>query len=246
VYGRAQQIRARALPKKFPARQSYEASRAVARVGRLPDERSVFVQQDPRAIDAGAFHNDVVMVADGDRILLHEHSWTKQKAVLRELRLRIPTLKVREIKATELNLGQAVRSYLFNSQLLSTPAGHVLLAPSESRRGASGRIARRLVDDGFVVRVIFQELAQSMAGGGGPACLRLRIPLAPTELAGLAPGILLTSGKIIRLEAWAKRHYRDRLVRRDLADPELLTESREALDELTSILDLGSLYPFQR
>jgi succinylarginine dihydrolase len=36
-------------------------------------------------------------------------------------------------------------------------------------------------------------------------------------------------------------------VARDLADPDLLNESRAALEELTGILRLGSdFYPFQR
>ena len=48
-----------------------------------------------------------------------------------------------------------------------------------------------------------------------------------------------------RLVAWVERHYRDRLAPEDLADPQLLDESRRALDELTRILGLPSLYPFQ-
>lgn len=246
VHGRTRAPRAKTLPRRFPARQSREASRSVARLGHLPLERAFFIQQHPGAIDAGAFHNDVVMVGDCDRLLLHEQCWSNQKAVLRELRRRLPALTVYEVKERELSLGQTVRSYLFNSQLLHTQGGHVLLAPAEASRGASGRIARRLVDNGFVTRVIFQELDQSMAGGGGPACLRLRIPLSDEETSGVAKGITLTEEKIDILEAWVRRHYRDVLTPGDLLDTKLLEESREALDSLTQILDLGSIYPFQR
>ncbi len=42
------------------------------------------------------------------------------------------------------------------------------------------------------------------------------------------------------------RRYRDRLAESDLADPKLIGESRTALDELTRILQLGNVYPFQR
>jgi len=246
VYGRTHDTRAKALPVRFPARQTYEASRSVARSGQLPLERAFFARQHPRAVDAGAFHNDVVMVGDCDRMLLHEYSWSRQKAVLRELRRRLPGLTVREVEERELSLSQAVRSYLFNSQLLHTRTGDVLLAPAESSRGASGRIAQRLVDEGFVSRILFQELDQSMAGGGGPACLRLRMPLSSKEVAGVAPGIILTEDKIDILEAWARQHYRDVLAPGDLADPKLLKESREALDALTQILEVGPIYPFQR
>ena len=47
------------------------------------------------------------------------------------------------------------------------------------------------------------------------------------------------------LNAWVDKHYRDRLAESDLADPQLLIECRTALDELTQILKLGSVYPFQ-
>ncbi|MFO7180755.1 MAG: N-succinylarginine dihydrolase, partial [Pseudomonadota bacterium] len=48
------------------------------------------------------------------------------------------------------------------------------------------------------------------------------------------------------LVAWVERNYRDRVVLEDLADPLLLDESRRALDELTTLLELGSVYDFQR
>jgi succinylarginine dihydrolase len=48
-----------------------------------------------------------------------------------------------------------------------------------------------------------------------------------------------------RLNQWVDKHYRDELSVADLRDPQLLMESRTALDELTQILKLGSVYPFQ-
>ena len=47
------------------------------------------------------------------------------------------------------------------------------------------------------------------------------------------------------LNQWVDQHYRDELTQDDLADPDLLIESRTALDELTRILGLGSVYYFQ-
>jgi len=49
----------------------------------------------------------------------------------------------------------------------------------------------------------------------------------------------------IELVSWAKKHYRDRLALDDLRDVKLLNECRSALDELTFILGIGSIYPFQ-
>jgi len=218
---------------------------AVARLGRLQPERALFVRQHPRAIDAGAFHNDVVMVGDSLRLLLHEYCLVEQQTVLHALRQALPMLHVHQVAQRDLSLRQAVTSYLFNSQLLGTPQGYVLLAPLQSSSGAAAQVIRRLLDDGFIARVIFQDLDQSMAGGGGPACLRLRLPLTPRELATLAPGVQLNAAKLQRLEAWVDEHYRDELAPEDLADPLLLRETQAALEALTQILELGSIYPFQ-
>ncbi len=47
------------------------------------------------------------------------------------------------------------------------------------------------------------------------------------------------------LDALDPPHYRDRLAPEDLGDPALLDESRRALDELTAMLRLPAVYPFQ-
>jgi succinylarginine dihydrolase len=57
--------------------------------------------------------------------------------------------------------------------------------------------------------------------------------------------VVFTTAHDRDLVAWVKRHYRDRLVPADLCDPALARESFEALDELTRILKLGSIYDFQ-
>ncbi|HEY8493818.1 MAG TPA: N-succinylarginine dihydrolase, partial [Myxococcota bacterium] len=93
--------------------------------------------------------------------------------------------------------------------------------------------------------VVTFDLRQSMRNGGGPACLRLRVVLDARQAAAVAPGVWLDEALHARLVAWVERHYRDRLAPEDLADPQLLDESRRALDELTRILGLPSLYPFQ-
>ncbi|MDZ7379975.1 MAG: N-succinylarginine dihydrolase, partial [candidate division KSB1 bacterium] len=164
VYGRTHDTPQHDLPRRFPARQSCEASMAVARLGRLLPGQALFARQHPRAIDAGAFHNDVVMVGDGPRLLLHEQSLVEQDTVLRIVRQHLPSLRVYQVAQRELSLRQAVQSYLFNSQLLSALPGYVLLAPMQSSDGAAARVIRHLLDDGFIDRVIFQDLDQSMAG----------------------------------------------------------------------------------
>lgn len=221
---------------RLPARQTHEAGAAVARLAGLSQAQVLHVRQHPAAIDAGAFHNDVVMVGDGERVLLHAQAWHDQAAVLAELRRRVPGLRVAEIAEANLTLAEAVASYLFNSQLLSTPDGTVLVAPSQAGEGRAGAVVRRLIDDGFITRALFLDLGESMANGGGPACLRLRLPLSRAVLPQLTPGLLLDAMHITTLEHWVDRHYREVLTVADLADPALVREWVVAADDLRHLM----------
>jgi succinylarginine dihydrolase len=65
-------------------------------------------------------------------------------------------------------------------------------------------------------------------------------------LAAAHQKVFLTDPLHDQLKLWIGQNYREELRSEDLADPRLLTESRAALDELTKILDLRSIYDFQR
>lgn len=143
----------------------------------------------------------------------------------------------------------AVASYLFNSQLLSNPDGSMtLVVPGECQeREAVWRTIQDLLLAGHnpIGEVIVKDVKQSMRNGGGPACLRLRVVLSAEERAALTGRVLLGDALYGELSAWVERHYRDRLAPDDLADPQLADETLTALDELTRILQIGSVYPFQ-
>jgi succinylarginine dihydrolase len=72
------------------------------------------------------------------------------------------------------------------------------------------------------------------------------VVLEQEALAACHQGVLFSERLHAQLTHWVERHYRDRLLPSELADPALLDESRRALDELTELLGLGGLYPFQR
>lgn len=234
-------------PRRFPARQSLEASRAVARLGRLDPARVVHAQQHPDVIDLGVFHNDVIAVGHGSLLLAHERAFLDRAGTLASLRSLLPDLQVAEVSESELPVAEAVTTYLFNSQVVTLPSGaRVLVAPEETRQSVRAHaVVERLIAEGALAAVHWFDLRESMQNGGGPACLRLRVALDARERAAVTPGCLVDAAKIDALEAWAKRHYRDRLRASDLADPKLLDESRAALDALTRLLGLGSIYPFQ-
>lgn len=251
VYGRGADVEA--SPAKFPPRQSRAASEAVARLHGLDPARTAFVPQNVEAIDAGAFHNDVVAVGN-QTMLLHHASAFADTAALRETAARAlgPEFRARFIEVAEsrLSLAEAVSCYLFNSQLLSLPDGGMLLVCAqecaESPR-AWNLIQEWIADPANPVRdARVLDLRQSMRNGGGPACLRLRVVLTPTQRAAVNPRSWITPERHGELLALVDRHYRERLEPGDLADPQLLDESRTALDRLTQILGLGSVYDFQR
>jgi succinylarginine dihydrolase len=249
VYGR-QAFGGEREPKRYPARQTLEASQAVARQHGLTEAQTVFAQQHPDAIDAGVFHNDVIAVGNGPVLLYHEMAFWDEEGTLDELRAKMatPLIPVR-VPLDAVSMEDAVASYLFNSQLLSNPDGTMtLVVPSECQERET---VWRTIQDHLLAgknpisEVIVKDVKQSMRNGGGPACLRLRVALSDAERAAITGRVLLNDTLYEDLTAWVNRHYRDRLDLDDLADPQLAEESLSALDELTQLLKIGSVYPFQ-
>jgi len=252
VYGRSEYGQG-PQPQRFPARQTLEASRAVARLHGLDEASTVFAQQSPDVIDAGVFHNDVIAVGNRTTLFCHERAFVDQRKVYDALSAKLhaqgASFTALEVPDNEVSVADAVSSYLFNSQLLSRADGtQVLVVPQECRENA--RVAAYL--DSLATRttpideVLVFDLRESMKNGGGPACLRLRVVLNDAERAAVNPNVWMNDTLFARLDAWIDAHYRDSLAPGDLADPQLLTESRAALDELTTILGLGAVYDFQR
>lgn len=234
----------------WPARQSRAASEAIARQHGLAPARTVYARQNPAAIQAGVFHNDVIAVGHGDVMLCHEQAFVDQPAVRAALERALGRpLHWVEIPAASVDLATAVRTYLFNSQLVTLPDGQCLLvvpAECETEARVWNCLQELVPGSGPIDALQVMDVTQSMRNGGGPACLRLRVPLTEAERAAVAPGVLLDQALYRMLGDWIARHYRDRLTAHDLGDPLLLDENRRALDELTGILGLGALFDFQR
>jgi len=254
VYGRQTLDGPDRGPSVFPARQSLEGSRAIARLHHLHPQAIVFARQNPNAIDAGVFHNDVISVGNGNVFLYHSEAFVDQDGVLEDLRRRFSErcrgdLVLLEITDDEVSLQEAVDTYLFNSQLVSLPSSEMcLIAPAECEESprTKATIERIIAGDNPIESVQYVDVRQSMKNGGGPACLRLRVVLTEDQIAQTERGVLLTDDLYAALVSWGERHYRDRLAPEDLRDPLLIDEGRAALEELTSILKLGSIYEFQQ
>jgi len=245
VYGRSIQDPFR--PAKFPARQTLEAAQALARLHGI--KHAVFAQQNPAAIDVGVFHNDVISVGNENVFFYHQEAFVDTPKTIHELREKANfPIKFIEVHQSALSLEEAVRTYLFNSQLITITDGTMaLIAPKEAETSPSVQkvISQVLQSEAPIKKVIYVDLRQSMQNGGGPACLRLRVALTDGQMKALHRPILLTPALYDKLVIWVNAHYRDKLLPEDLSDPQLLRESRSALSDLTNILELGSIYDFQ-
>jgi len=251
VYGRS--IHDSAPRSRFPARQTREASEALARRAGLDPRRTVFIRQSAEAIDAGAFHNDVVCVGTKTCLFFHERAFEDKAQAMADIRAAADGLfepEFVEVPDAEIPLADAIASYLFNSQLLTWPdeSRLLLLTPAETDETPSTHryMGRLLKANTAIGRWSVVDVRQSMRNGGGPACLRLRVALTEAERAAAHPGMILDHARYEALKAWIGRRYREELAGDDLGDPALLDESRTALDELTGLLGLGeAFYPFQ-
>ncbi len=235
-------------PAGFPARQTRLASESIARSHELDQARVVFARQSRRAIEAGAFHNDVVCVGALDTLFFHELAFEDTAATLEALRRAADgwfDLKPVMVPDAEVPLTDAISSYLFNSQLLQFPGEDrlVLIAPGETEGTPSTRaFCERLVRaNGPIGRVEYVDVRQSMRNGGGPACLRLRVVMTEAELATCHQGVILDEELIDDLQACVRATYRDRLSPADLTDPVFADECRIAREALLGILELEAL-----
>ena len=240
-------------PATFPARQTFEASDAITRLHQLDPSKRVFIQQNPDVIDQGVFHNDVISVSNGPVLFYHEQAFINQQSAFIELTEKLAVCGTRFmpicVPTAKVSLADAVSTYLFNSQLLTKADGKMLIiVPQEVQKNPRvwSYLGELITRGGPIDEVKVFDLRESMRNGGGPACLRLRVALNEQELNACNQNTLINDPLYARLTRWVESHYRDRLSEDDLADPQLLIENRQALDALTLILNLGSIYPFQR
>jgi succinylarginine dihydrolase len=232
----------------FPARQSRLASESIVRGHGLDTSRSVLLRQSVDAIDAGAFHNDVVCVGALDTLFFHEMAFQDTKGALAAIRQAgegLFELKPVMVPDAEVPIFDAIRSYLFNSQLVQMPGEDrlVLVAPTETQEMESSRVfcEKMVSGNGPIGRVEYVDVRQSMRNGGGPACLRLRVVMTEAEVNACHQGVLLDAEAIDELQDVVRATYRDRLAPSDLADPVFADECRAAREQLLAVLDLLSL-----
>ena len=251
VYGRYAFDDSKVAPQKFPARQTFEASEAVARLHGLSDDNVVYIQQNPDVIDQGVFHNDVIAVGNQNVLFYHQQAFLNTDYVLQEIKAKFGEKPLHFIcvNDSDVSVQEAIKTYLFNTQIITLPDGQMtIIAPSECEESdaVSRYIQQVIAMDNPIKSVKYFDVKQSMKNGGGPACLRLRVAMTEAELNAVNPNTLINDQQYTKLVAWVDKHYRDRLTVDDLRDVAFLNETRTGLDELTQLLKLGSIYPFQQ
>jgi succinylarginine dihydrolase len=241
VFGWGRAADGSASPLAFPARQTREASVACARLHGLREDQLAFLQQAPAGVDAGAFHSDVLCVGNERLFLVHELAFAGS-APLAGLRARLGgELELVVASNAELPVADAVRAYPFNSQLVTLPdGGMAVIAPEESRNTPTARaLLERVLGEPNAVRAVhYVDVNGSMKNGGGPACLRLRVPLTEQEVNAIPARVLLDDTLYDAVRAWILRHYRDRVTPQDLGDPDFFAQNQRALSELSTLLNV--------
>ena len=225
----------------FPARQHVEASRAVARLHQLDPERTLFAMQSEEAIAAGAFHNDVVAVANENVLLAHEQAFADRPALYASLHRLLPEVEIIEVPTSAVSLDEAIKSYLFNAQLVTLPQGGMgLILPEEARETPAvwKWLEEMVAGNGPIRELLVVDVRQSMANGGGPACLRLRV-LADPE--AVDPRFIADEAKLDSIAGVVAKCWPKEIAPADLKNPKLCSEIEKAREALLEELDLEEL-----
>lgn len=231
----------------FPARQHLEASRAIARRHRLAPDRTLFLEQAPEAIAAGAFHNDVVAVANEDVLFTHEQAFADREAAHASIRAHCPWVQIVEVPTAAVSLQDAIRSYLFNAQLVTLPGeagqGHkemALILPTEAQNIPStwSWLEEMVAGNGPIQRLIPVDVRQSMANGGGPACLRLRVVADP---ASIDARFIATRERLATISSVIAQYWPEEIAADAIASDTLIKTAGKARKALLQTLDLEAL-----
>ncbi len=221
----------------FPARQHRQACEAVARAHRLSPDRVLFARQSDAAIAAGAFHNDVVAVANERVLFAHEQAFADRDTFYADLRILMPDVEIVEVPAARVSLEDAIASYLFNAQLVTPPGGEpTLILPQEAHDNEPvwSWLRDHVAGNGPIRRLEVVNVRESMANGGGPACLRLRVVADP---ATIDPRFLVDHAALDRIAAVIEAHWPDSIDPTEIGDPALIARIEAARLALLTELD---------
>lgn len=238
----------------FLPRHTRAASESLARLHKLDPERTFFLHQHPKAVDAGVFHNDVIAMSHLGLLVHHEFAFMDADEDLDRLEQQYAKhcgqdLQRIVIRQQDLSLEDAVRSYLFNSQLAlvdgadknpGDPAMQIICPRQCETIPSAKNVLQALIDDPGVPiqRVRFVDLNESMANGGGPACVRLRMSLTTEEQGQLDRRFCLDEQLYERLSAAIEQSYPDHVTLKVLSEPQFCEQVERATSAIYQAMHL--------
>lgn len=236
----------------YGKRQNLAASQAVAEHHKIPGKQALFLEQNAEVIKQGVFHNDVIAVSNENLLLVHESAYENGRDDIKKIENSYKslhpdgTLQVIVIKESDLSVEEAVHSYFFNSQIVTKPDGKmVVVAPLELKALYNGKAAGLMEkihssSDNNIDEVKYLDLRQSMRNGGGPACLRLRVPVNKQQFEALKQntGILVNDKNISEMENLIGKYYSESLMPEGLRNPQLYKNCQTFLMELSPVLNI--------
>ena len=233
----------------YQARQSKEAFDFIKTCHHLKDDDVVCLQQNPEVIDQGAFHNDVIAMSHQNILIFHEKAFRFSDDGIDEIKEKFKKktneeLIILQIHDSDILVGEAVSSYLFNSQILSNSNGdYTLIAPIECQKHLQAKmvIEKIIMKKTPITKVVYQDVSQSMNNGGGPACLRWRFTLNQTELNNINTSCLMTEELYNYLKDWIMHHYLDQYDFQALFEEKNIENNKRALAELYHKLNISIL-----
>src|SRR6185437_2654454 len=115
--------------------------------------------------------------------------------------------------------------------------GMALILPGEARETPSvwAWLQELAAGNGPIRRLEIVDVRESMANGGGPACLRLRVVADPADV---DPRFLVDEAKLDGVAEYIARHWPERIAAAELADPALCARIELARRRLYATLDL--------
>ena len=137
-------------------------------------------------------------------------------------------------------VGYSMGAHLVAQLLTLAPGRMAMVCPEECRETPSvwSWVQRHLAGNGPIRRVEVVDVRQSMANGGGPACLRLRVVADP---ATVDPRFMVDERKLDQLAQVIESSWPAEIHSGDLQNPALVADVEDARSRLLESLDLAEL-----
>jgi len=171
----------------------------------------------------------------------HELAFENPDETYADIKRQMPEAEIVIVPADRISLADAIQSYVFNAQLVTlADGGMALILPSEAEENPRvwGWLTEMVAGNGPIRKLVPVDVRQSMANGGGPACLRLRVVANP---ATVDSRFMADEAKLDQISTIVSDHWPESITPDELADPALIERVQNARKALLTACDLDIL-----